>query len=150
MKTDGLREQFHLFGMYRRYIIDKRFKEYGIYFGQPPILEYLKENPDTTQKEIADFLAISPASVAVSVKRMEKSGLVVRLSDKLDARRNNLRITEKGCDLLDFAHSTFDEIDKKMVEGLTNAEIEAFVNVLEKMNSNMLSLIPKFKEDINV
>lgn len=151
---ENLREQLHLFNFYRRCIIDSRFKEYGIYFGQPPILEYLLAKPDATQKEIADFLGISPASVAVSVKRMEKTGLVVRGSDKSDARRNNLRITDKGRALLSFAHSTFDCVDRKMTDGLTKEELQTFTGLLSKMNANLSELTPekihRNKEDENV
>ncbi len=143
MDINYIREQFHINNFYRRYIIDKQFKEYGIYFGQPPILEYLAQNPDAAQKEIADHLDISPASIAVSVKRMEKSGLVMRVADKTDARRNNLRISDKGRDLLKFAHNTFDSVDRAMLKGLTEEELDTFARLLTKMNSNMSSMIPE-------
>lgn len=149
MNIDEVRNQFHLNNFYRRSIIDKKFSECGIYFGQPPILEFLSQNPDSAQKEIADHLDISPASVAVSVKRMEKSGLVMRVADKSDARRKCLRITDKGLELLQFAHQTFDSIDTVMLSGLNNEEINLLVSFLKKINNNLSNLIPEKKEGKN-
>lgn len=139
LELDGIRKAFHFYHMTRRNIIDKRFRDGGIYFGQPPILEYLNENPYATQKEIADHLGISPPSVAVSVKRMEKSGLLMRVCDKNDARRNNLQLTEKGRELLDFTHSTFDRIDDITFEGFTDEEITVLEDFLKRMNKNLSS-----------
>ena len=137
MKTDLLREQFHIFNSNRRSVLDKRFMECGVYFGQPPILEYIAKNPDSTQKEIADFLGVSPPSVAMSVKRMEKSGLLMRVADKSDARRNNLQITEKGIGLLRLAHAAFDEIDAVSLKGFTDEELDTLISFIERMNSNL-------------
>ncbi|MDE5994690.1 MAG: winged helix-turn-helix domain-containing protein, partial [Oscillospiraceae bacterium] len=77
-KKKELSDMLHLLGISERYIIDRLLEEKGIYFGQPPILCFLSKNPNATQKDIADSLNISPASVAVSVKRMEKSGIIYR------------------------------------------------------------------------
>lgn len=149
MEIEKLSDLFRTFNCYRRCIIESHFKENGIYIGQPPILEYLARKPDSTQKEIAEHLGISPASIAVSVKRMEKSGLVVRVSDKSDARRNNLRITEKGIELLEFSHRTFDKMDCAMIKDFTDGELEMLLNFLDRMNKNLLSVIEE-KEDDNV
>lgn len=137
MKTDLLRKQFHIYNNNRRSVLDKRFMEYGIYFGQPPILEYIAQNPDSTQKEIADFLGVTPPSVATSVKRMEKSGLLMRVADKSDARRNNLQITLKGMELLRLAHAAFDEIDAVSLKDFTDEELDTLINFIKRMNSNL-------------
>lgn len=140
MDIDEIRENFHSFNAARRSIIDNAFRDNGIYFGQPPILEYLSRNPDATQKEIADFLSISASSMAVSVKRMEKAGLLMRVSDKNDLRRNNLKLTQKGTELLDFAHETFDRIDEVTFRGFTPEELVMLKSFLSRMKENLACL----------
>ena len=150
MKINDIRENFHSFNMLRRSIIDKRFNYSGIYFGQPPILEYLNENDGATQREIADFLNISAASVAVSVKRMEKSGLLMRVCDSHDARRNNLKLTDEGRRRLQFAHSTFEEIDEITFKGFSTEELNALGSFLCRMSENLQKSISECeKEDKN-
>ena len=131
-----------------RNIIDKNFRENGIYFGQPPILKYLSENDNATQKEIADFLHISPPSVATSLKRMEDSGLVVRIADKKDARRNNLRLTEKGKKLSEYADNLFLSADEATFSDFTDEEIETLIKFLERMNKNLADFAERGEENV--
>ncbi|MBR2454685.1 MAG: winged helix-turn-helix transcriptional regulator [Clostridia bacterium] len=131
-----------------RNIIDKSFRENGIYFGQPPILKYLSGNDNATQKEIADFLHISPPSVATSLKRMADSGLVVRIADKKDARRNNLRLTEKGKKLSEYADNMFLKMDEATFSDFTDEEIEILIKFLERMNKNLADFAERGEENV--
>lgn len=131
-----------------RNIIDKNFRENGIYFGQPPILKYLSENDNATQKEIADFLHISPPSVATSLKRMEESGLVVRVADKKDARCNNLKLTEKGEKLSKYADRLFLNMDEATFSDFTDEEIEILIKFLERMNRNLEEFAERGEENV--
>ncbi|MCH5169907.1 MAG: MarR family transcriptional regulator [Oscillospiraceae bacterium] len=142
-KKKELIEMLHRLNISERYIIDRLLEEKGIYFGQPPILHFLNQNPNATQKEIADFLNVSPASVAVSVKRMEKSGIISRATDKDDARRNNLSLTEKGKELECFARQTFKTVDSAKLSNLSSEELEAMLAVIKKMNDNLMGLFPE-------
>ena len=65
----------------------------------PPILFILHnemKGKSASQKELADILGITPASLATSIKRMEKSGLVKKVTDKKDLRRNIITLTAAG------------------------------------------------------
>lgn len=139
------------------YIIDRRLEDGGIHFGQPPILHFLHENPNATQKDIADSLNISPASVAVSVKRMEKAGIISRATDKDDARRNNLSLTEKGEKLNEIAIRTFDLVNNAKLSSLSDDELSLMLSITKKMGKNLSLLLPenckrsfKQKEDSDV
>jgi DNA-binding MarR family transcriptional regulator len=92
----------------------------------PPILfklRYEMKDKKATQKEIADAIGISPPTVAVSIKRMEKAGLVRKLPDKTDLRQNIIELTSKGDKLLEECKSAFEKIDQKMFEGFSEQEI---------------------------
>ncbi len=146
-KVKKINDAFHTYHCNHRNIVDARFREKGIYFGQPPILKYLSEHNDATQKEIAEFLHISPPSVATSLKRMEESGLVVRLENKKDARRNTVKLTKKGKELQNFAENTFMRIDDIAYKGFTEEEMDLMVTFIERMNTNLTNFV---KEDENV
>lgn len=146
-KVKKINSAFHSYHCNHRNIIDSRFREKGIYFGQPPILKYLSEHENATQKEIAEFLRISPPSVATSLKRMEESGLVVRLENKKDARRNTVKLTKKGKELHSFAENTFMRINDIAYKGFTEEEMDLMVTFLERMNKNLTDFV---KEDKNV
>ncbi len=145
-KVKKINDAFHRYHCSHRNVIDARFREKGIYVGQPPILKYLSEHENATQKEIAEFLHISPPSVATSLKRMEDSGLVVRLENKSDARRNTVKLTKKGKELFLFAENTFMRIDDVAYKGFTEDEMDLMVSFLERMNENITNFV---KEENN-
>ena len=146
-KVKKINDSFHRYHCSHRSIVDSRFREKGIYLGQPPILKFLSDNENATQKEIAEHLHISPPSVATSLKRMEESGLVVRLENKKDARRNTVKLTKKGKELQSFAENTFMRIDDIAYKGFTEEEMDLMVTFLERMNNNLTNFV---KEDENV
>ena len=146
-KVKKINDAFHRYHCSHRSIVDSRFREKGIYLGQPPILKYLSDNENATQKEIAEHLHISSPSVATSLKRMEESGLVVRLENKKDARRNTVKLTKKGKELQSFAENTFMRIDDIAYKGFTEEEMDLMVTFLERMNDNLTNFV---KEDENV
>lgn len=146
--VEKVRGAFKAYHNNHRNIIDKHFRENGLYFGQPPILKYLSENENATQKEIADFLHISPPSVATSLKRMEEAGLVVRVADKNDARCNNLKLTSKGKGLLNYADKLFLIADEATFSDFSEEEIETLISFLERMNKNLLDFIERGEKDV--
>ena len=52
--------------------------DYDLYLGQPRLLFYLKDNPGSTQNDLAEFLEITKEATSVSVRRLEKSGFIIR------------------------------------------------------------------------
>lgn len=146
-KIKKINEAFYRYHCSHRNIVDGKFREKGLYFGQPPILKYLSEHENTTQKEIADHLGISAPSVATSLKRMEEAGLVVRLESKTDARKNVLKLTKKGKELNAFADNYILYIDDITYKGFTEEEIDTLVSFFERMNSNLTNFV---KEENNV
>ena len=120
-----------------RYHITKSAQKAGLYYGQPMILEYIKENNLCTQKELADSLHISPASVATSIKRLEKSGFVKRSTDKEDVRKNRLSLTQDGLKTLTDFRCICDETDKEMFKGFSDEECELLCNYLQRLYNNL-------------
>ncbi len=138
-KVKRVNDAFRSYHCNHRSIIDARFREKGLYVGQPPILKFISENKNVTQKEIADFLHVSPSSVATSLKRMEEAGLVVRVENKKDARRNSLKLTKKGKELVQYADSLFLRIDDVAYKGFIEEEMDTLVQFLERMNNNLMA-----------
>ena len=97
-----------------RHRITKSAQQAGLYYGQPMILEYIMNNNLCTQKDLAKSLHISPASVATSIKRLEKSGLISRITDENDSRKNRLSVTESGLAAIKNFREICDSTDREM------------------------------------
>ncbi len=120
-----------------RYEIFKASAAAGLYFGQPRLLEYVIEKDGCTQNELSDGLGVSPPSVAVSVKRLEKAGLLKREPDKDDTRRNRLSVTEDGLKALERFHSVCLETDARLFSGFADEEKETLVAYLTRLTGNI-------------
>lgn len=133
---------------FRRYVINKSLKDSNIYFGQPPILGYLMQNGNCTQAELANALNVSAASMAVSIKRMQKSGLIEKVSDKNDLRCNKISITDEGIRQYNEIKKRFQEIDLLIYDGFSEEELETLSGYIDRMNKNLSGNLPNKKEII--
>jgi len=110
-EQEGRREQFSeedvqlLFravGRMHKVCLRKEMDRRGLAeVGQPYILFMLRDHQEGMnwdQKQFAEALGVSPATVAISIKRMERAGLVTRVPDPEDLRRNRIAITERDVD----------------------------------------------------
>mgnify|MGYP000992176151 CR=1 FL=1 len=119
----------------------KEFDKRGIKpVGHPPILFILRhesENMAASQKKIADKLGISPPTVAISIKRMEKAGLVHKIADESDLRRNLITLTDKGLKQVDETKTVLEKIDESMFRGLTEEEQAQLKTLFLRIVSNL-------------
>ncbi len=95
---DGSPEQlFHVLERKHRTAVDSLLTKNGLCnIGQPMVLSILSQQEDGTiesQKELAKRLRVSPATVTVSLKSMERDGYVKKLSNSEDLRCKPIAIT---------------------------------------------------------
>lgn len=108
---------------------------------QHRILLYLNDNLDApSQKQIAKFFNISPAAAAVTLKKMEKSGLIERTVWEDDNRVHQINMTEYGKQIIQATRQIFKSLDLATFEGFNQAELESFMNYLERMQNNIQKL----------
>jgi DNA-binding MarR family transcriptional regulator len=123
--------------MVRRGAMSKLAADAGLYAGQLPIIAYVNHHPGCTQKELADWLGVSAASVALSTKRLQKQGLIDKSVDETNLRRNMLSVTEKGREVAFNHRRNAGVFDDRMLEGVTDEELETLSRVMDKMLANM-------------
>ena len=63
---------------------------------QASILDHLDEIEPTTVMDLAAHMGVTPATMSVSIDRLERKGYVVRLRDAKDRRRVHVRLTSAG------------------------------------------------------
>ena len=121
-----------------RTILNRRTAmESGLFQGQLPMLEYVHRHKGCTQRDVAKEMMVTPASVAVSFKRMEKAGILERVVDDKDARCNQVFLTPKGLALMEECRAGFDTLDATTFQGFTSEELAVFSGFLQRMIKNM-------------
>jgi|GEM_PF-178660 len=120
-----------------RIYIHRAATENGMFFGQLPILEYVIDHDQCTQTEIAETLQVSAPSIATSIKRMQKAGLLLKIRSENDGRNNRISITKKGLDHAMTCRVAFDAVDARMFAGFDTAECDEFCHYLDRLIANL-------------
>ncbi|MFR5875585.1 MAG: MarR family winged helix-turn-helix transcriptional regulator [Eubacterium sp.] len=123
-------------------ILRRRFNkvsnEEGLFSGQQHIILLLKHNRGLTVGQLAERLGVAPATVSVSIKRMEKAGFVEKTADENDARITKLYLTEKGEAAPDHIKEKMDSQEKYITNGMSKEEVRLFSDLLDKAINNLL------------
>lgn len=108
---------------------------------QHMILSYLVHNCDNqhdiSQTEIAKEFDISPAAVAVTLKKLESGGYVSRDVNTGDNRYNRISVTPKGNLAISQIRNMFDEVDKAMFSEFTEQEFDTLQRCFLKMQDGL-------------
>jgi len=139
MKTDyhTIVARMGQLNLLHRIYIHRAAAKNDIYFGQLPILEYVDKHDKCTQRELAETLQVTAPSIATSIKRMQKTGLLKKEADENDLRCTRISMTEKGREQTLKCRSVFDAVDEHMFNGFEEEEREQFYGYLNRLVANM-------------
>ncbi len=110
--------------------------ENGVFQGQEEILFLIMFKEGLKPSEIAKYLHTSLASISVSLKRLEKQGLLQRVDDEKDARISHIYLNEKGRAALTDIHKNLQAYQEKVFSGFSAQEIELFRTYLDRVIYN--------------
>ncbi len=109
----------------------------GLHYGQPLMLMILSEEQPLYQKELACRMNVSPASVTVSVKRMEKNGWITKVTNPVDMRYTAIGLTPKGEELAHVCREDMERVNEKKYVGFTPEEREQLADFYRRMSDNL-------------
>jgi DNA-binding MarR family transcriptional regulator len=121
---------------YRHYAYNVLGKDrWGV--SQDLAIYHIAQNKKLNQKDLANKLNITPASVSVIVHQMESEGLLIRIPDEKDGRQFNLSLTEKGQNLVPKVRNSWSKIQEKITNGLHESEKATLLHLLQKVEKNL-------------
>lgn len=123
-----------------RSLVEMRMSDLNLHRSQHLMLSCIAgfDSPPT-QKELSEKLDISPATAAVTIKKLETAGYLTKTISDGDNRCNRICLTDAGRDILVRAKDVFSGIQSAMFAGLTEAELAQFAACLEKIQRNLKS-----------
>ena len=119
--------------------INNGVRAQGLTYSQIQLLLRLSETDDATLalKALEAQLAVSQATIAGLVKRMQVKGFIELLDDATDGRVKHARLTALGAAKCDEAHEHMDEIERKLTNGFTDIEAQVLHDLLRKSQRNL-------------
>lgn len=131
----------------RRTVMCRELYGKELFKGQFPIMRVICENEGCTQKFLADHLMVTPASIALSVKRLEKSGMIRKATDKTNLRCNKIYSTSKGRETMEMVREMNAALEERMFEGFTEEELLETMELIGRISDNLrnyLNIPPDF------
>ncbi|MCF1435660.1 MULTISPECIES: MarR family winged helix-turn-helix transcriptional regulator [Rhizobium/Agrobacterium group] len=111
----------------------------GFSAGQFPILLELWEEQGLTQKQLLERVAVEQATMANTLSRMERDGLIERKPHPSDRRAQLVFLTAKGEGLRDQAISAACEADDALFHGFRRFEKELLLEFIRQALENARS-----------
>lgn len=107
------------------------------------VLLLVGTNETLTQREVADMLSVSRASITQRVAELRRRGLIETSPSMSDARAVNLSLTESGGSLLTAAWHDLESAEDGIEEGI---EAPSLIRQLEMLSENAAAYIRRLRQ----
>lgn len=128
-----LNQLMHLFFSNTYPLLEKA----GVYPGQVPLLKTLAKSDGLSQRELSSTLCIRPSTVTVTLRRMERNGLIERRRDQFDQRVIRIYMTERGRASIRDIDRVVDRLEEQVFTNFTNEEKILIKRMLIQMQNNL-------------
>jgi MarR family transcriptional regulator, transcriptional regulator for hemolysin len=115
------------------HVIDERLRPLGVSSGQLPVFFALARGGALTQKALAQAAAIEQPTMAATLSRMERDGLIRRRPDPNDGRSALIALTPAALKKAKAVEEAVQSGNAKALAGLDEATQRAFLETLAKI-----------------
>ncbi|UWQ04128.1 MarR family winged helix-turn-helix transcriptional regulator [Aliiroseovarius crassostreae] len=113
--------------------LQHRIRDLGLSVGQFPILLELWAQDGQSQKELVQKLDLEQATVANTLNRMERDGLLRRMKDPSDGRAQRIWLTDQAKALRDPAYAAANAVNAQALSGLSEDEQAQFLALTQRV-----------------
>ncbi|MGI3900870.1 MAG: MarR family winged helix-turn-helix transcriptional regulator [Janthinobacterium lividum] len=116
---------------------EARLKPLGFGVGHVPVLVALQNGKASTQRDLARFARIEQPPMAQMLARMERDGLIQRISDPTDKRSQRITLTEAADARLPEAVAALLQGNREVLSGFTDEEAGQLSALLTRVIANL-------------
>jgi DNA-binding MarR family transcriptional regulator len=109
----------------------------GVFPGQYPIIACLLRLEHATQAELSRLVGIEQSTMAVTLRRMEREGLIRRSADPDHSRKSRVYLTPRGRKLSFIIQAAALEMESIARAGLSDMQVRTFFRAATTMNRNL-------------
>lgn len=116
--------------------LNARLEPLGLSQARLQVISALETDGEQTQRELAERLDVEQATMANTLARLDRDGLVVRFPHPDDRRAQLVRLTGKAGALIAPAHEAVKDADRALLKGLPEAEQALFISMISRLSAN--------------
>lgn len=129
----AVNEASYLYGVY----VCQELERIGMRYSYRHIMKPLMENESLTQLELVKITGLKAPTISITLRNMERDGIVRREKNDTDRRETHVYITDKGKKMYAKVLAALDKAEKMMLKGLSDKELSAMRTALDKMCANL-------------
>lgn len=111
--------------------VNEETSHFGVTQGQLPVLCCLNEKEGQTQSELCKNIQVEQPTMANTLRRMERDGLICRSPSEHDGRQSQIFITSKVRPALEVLQAKRDEVISRMLRDMSEEERKTFERLLD-------------------
>ena len=108
-------------------------------YSQLQIVFYLIKHRDDVvyQKDIGDAVHLKKSSITEHLDYLESIDVIKRIDDRDDSRKKRIILSQKAKEVETSFMQTISDLNTKILEGISEDELEVFMNVVDKIEKNI-------------
>ena len=103
-------------------------------------LNFISKHKHISQQTLADCMHKDKTTIVHVIDYLSDKGLVKRIQNPDDRREHMIIATKKADNFINKISTGFGELNKKAFKGFNNKEKELFLNMMERIQSNVSEL----------
>lgn len=115
------------------YALQRRIKPLGLSTGVFPVMVHLWEGDGVTQKQLVELVGVEQGTMANTLNRMERDGLIVRKKGSKDGRERKVHLTEQGISLREPALKAAAAQNEALLAELTGTEQRQLISLVSRL-----------------
>lgn len=117
--------------------ISAEMERIGMRYSYRYVLNPLMENESLTQLELVRITGQKPPTISITLRNMEREGIVERAKNGGDKRETHVSLTEKGKKMYAKVLDSLEKMEKVVLKGISEKELNAMSSTVEKMKKNI-------------
>ncbi|MGN0688153.1 MAG: MarR family winged helix-turn-helix transcriptional regulator [Oscillospiraceae bacterium] len=122
-----------LFGKF----VSAELEKIGMRASYRHVMKPLMENDGLTQLDLVKITKLKAPTISITLRNMEREGIVRREKNDNDRRETHVFITDKGREMHAKVLEAFDKAEEAMLEGISDKELKSVGKLMEKMTDNL-------------
>ena len=99
------------------------------------------------QTDLADLFHITQASLSGRIKRLERDGYLVRVTDPNDRRKYRLELTAKANQEMDEVIDKMNKCNAQIFQGVTDQDFEQILHFYDMISHNLEAMVKEDEDD---
>ena len=133
----SVNEASYLFGRF----VCEELEKIGMRSSYRHVMQPLMENDSLTQLELVKITGLKAPTISITLRNMEREGIVRREKNDADRRETHVYITDKGREMHAKIIESLEKAEKIMLDGLSEKELKSARTVIDKMSDNLRAVL---------